>query len=382
MARLLYGNSPADFTLTTAGKVIAGAELTVWTEMVGGTQVTDLLDHDNVACTVVTSDSAGLVRFYGPDGTDSTLWLDSGSGSRLLVRPVNLPQPDIEIGTVTTGAAAATITGGGQDAYTLDFVLPAAGTSSITSDMLVNGTIVNADINAAAAIDRSKISGMPTSSIDNTLPRFDSTAGALQTSGIVVDDNNRLTVPTGSAAGYGFVSGALRLSGTGAPESTVTAPPGSTWQQTDSTTTDSGVLLWHKKSGTGSTGWVPGPFAATGWRLIPYTDGAANWTAGNLYVRRKNDIVAVIADNIGMSAITTIYSLPTGFQTTLNRPASTILREGASVGLPYWFAINAASVCCWGAALSGTFSASYRFSGQFTFMTNDVWPSSLPGSAV
>src|SRR5574343_1673795 len=102
MARLLYGNSPADFAVSTSGLPVSGAVLTVWTAVTGGTQVTDLTDYLGTASTVVTSDSAGLVRFYGPDGVDDTLWLDSGTGSRLLVRPVNLPRTDFEIGTVTT----------------------------------------------------------------------------------------------------------------------------------------------------------------------------------------------------------------------------------------------------------------------------------------
>ena len=65
--------------------------------------------------------------------------------------------------------------------------------SEVTSAKIADGTIVNADINASAAIARSKISGLPTSSTDNTLPRFDSTGGALQTSGVVVDDSNNIS---------------------------------------------------------------------------------------------------------------------------------------------------------------------------------------------
>ena len=60
--------------------------------------------------------------------------------------------------------------------------------------------IANANVSASAAIDRSKISGLPTSSTDNTLPRFDGTGGALQTSGIVVADTTNAMTGVASIA--------------------------------------------------------------------------------------------------------------------------------------------------------------------------------------
>lgn len=146
--------------------------------------------------------------------------------------------PDlVVIGTVSATGSAASIPDG-----------------SITSAKIADGTIVNADISASAAIARSKISGLPTSSTDNTLPRFDSTGGALQTSGIVVDDNNRLRVASGSSGGLEIgSSGVLTLSYTGDP-SGVTAPVGSTWRQTDANSTYGNLsgLLWNKVD-TGTT---------------------------------------------------------------------------------------------------------------------------------
>src|SRR5574343_75169 len=117
MARLLYGNSPADFTTAPTGRLLPGSVLTVWTAVTGGTQVTDLQYSLGNATTVVTSDEYALVRFYGPDGENDTLWLDGGTGVRLLVRP-----------------------------------------SVITAE-LGDGSVMDEDINAAADIARSKIAG-------------------------------------------------------------------------------------------------------------------------------------------------------------------------------------------------------------------------------
>jgi hypothetical protein len=393
MARNLYGCTSADFTLTESGRVVAGATATVWTARTGGTQITDLTDLDGDAITSVTSDADGGIRFYGVDGDKDAYWLDTGTGTRIAVRPVNLtgetgPTPDLTIGTVTTGTAAATITGTAEDPV-LNLTLPTAGANgvntaaiqdgAVTSAKIADGTIVNDDINASAAIARSKISGLPTSSTDNTVARFDSTAGAIQTSGVVIDDNNRLTVATGATGGYGFASGAVHLSGTGSPEGVVTAAPGSTWLQTDATTDVKGWIRWVKATGTGNTGWVAGPEADTGVRNISYTSGLANWTAGTLRLRRMGNIVSVRADGVRMAAIGTIYNLPTGFKASpFGEAVGTVMREGAATGNPYWMAIVAANVANYGAALAGTFSATHRFYGEWVFQTADAWPSTLP----
>ena len=117
MARLLYGATSGDYTMTAGGRVIPNAEIEIWDAIEGGTQITDLTDYDGNPCTVVTSGADGLVRFYGPDGENDNLWMDSRQGSRLLVRPTVL--------TATIG----------------------------------DGSILDEDIAADADINRSKIAG-------------------------------------------------------------------------------------------------------------------------------------------------------------------------------------------------------------------------------
>ena len=313
MARYLYGGTAADVTTTQAGRLVTGATLTVWDSQSGGTQITDLQDATGTAATVVTSDAYGRVLFYGPDNDTRSFWLESNVGGRLLVRP------------------AASIMPANDSVDTVHLK-----NGSVTSAKIADGTIVNADVNAAAAIDRSKISGLPTSSTDNTIPRFDGTGGALQTSGIVVDDNDNVTSPgsiraeksgtcavtarstgseayltaagtnawvqfqsgsqvlrfavfaigdelrirrydgsggfladslvidrtngrvrlgdAGSAGGLEFGSSGPRImSGSGSPNSVVSAPVGSLWLRTDG---GSNTTLYVKESGTGNTGWV------------------------------------------------------------------------------------------------------------------------------
>jgi hypothetical protein len=249
--------------------------------------------------------------------------------------------------------------------------------SAVTSAKIADGTIVNDDINASAAIARSKISGLPTSSTDNTVARFDSTAGAIQTSGVVIDDNNRLTVATGATGGYGFASGAVHLSGTGSPEGVVTAAPGSTWLQTDATTDVKGWIKWVKATGTGNTGWQAGPEADTGLREIA-VDGT-NWS-GNLRYRRIGNMVwyRTIALTMGVGIASgsawTAAVVPAGFRmqgdliiptrNTGSGQVSGMLIAGSGAGSYY-----------------GTLTAGQAiiFGGVGT--TADAWPSSLPGSA-
>jgi hypothetical protein len=242
------------------------------------------------------------------------------------------------------------------------------GTADNTYDNLGVGTNDTVLLAASGETKGVKWAQVPTAAIQDGAV----TSAKLATSG-------RFVFPTGAANGFGFTSGASHLSGTGSPEGVVTATPGSTWLQTDATTDVKGWIRWVKATGTGNTGWVAGPEADTGVRNISYTSGLANWTAGTLRLRRMGNIVSVRADGVGMAALATIYNLPTGFRASpFGEVIGTVMREGATTGNPYWMAIALANVVHYGAALSGTFSASYRFYGEWVFQTADAWPSTLP----
>lgn len=231
---------------------------------------------DAVLCVNVGTESApDLVVVGTVSATGSAASIPDGSITSAKIADGTIVNADI------SGSAAIAKTKIAGTAIT------AADSGTVTSAMIADGTIVDGDINASAAIARSKISGLPTSSTDNTLPRFDSTAGALQTSGIVVDDNNRLRVASGSSGGLEIgSSGVLTLSYTGTP-SGVSAPVGSTWRQTDANSTYGNLtgLLWNKVN-TGTT-------LGTDWlvdfegRWIDWTPTLTNITRGTGYSQRN-----------------------------------------------------------------------------------------------
>jgi len=167
VARNMYGATSADFTLTSGGRVVPGATLTIWSARTGGTQITDLLDVDSVATTTVTSDADGSIVYYGPNDDKTVHWADSGVGGRIAIRPVDITgdPPVLSIGTVGTGTAAASLTGT-SEAPVLNLTLPSAGANgvntaaiqdnAVTSAKIADGTIATADI-ADGAVTYAKL---------------------------------------------------------------------------------------------------------------------------------------------------------------------------------------------------------------------------------
>ena len=88
MARSLYASTPGDYIIDVAtGNPRPLVPVEVWDSRTSGTQVTDLLNILGETITEVLSNDQGLVQFYGPDNETDPLWLDTGTGSRMLVRP-------------------------------------------------------------------------------------------------------------------------------------------------------------------------------------------------------------------------------------------------------------------------------------------------------
>ena len=171
------------------------------------------------------------------------------------------------------------------------------------------------------------------------------------------------------------VNNAVDLSGTGSPEGVVTAAPGSTWLQTDATTDVKGWIKWVKATGTGNTGWVAGPEADTGWRLVT----AALGSASDLLVRRQGRLISVksttyTAPGGGLSYGTGFYSPPTGFRNT--RQESGVGRNGTSGSV-----VVVTGDETYGLYFLATLAASDPVYFSLSYTTDDAWPSSLPGSA-
>lgn len=91
--------------------------------------------------------------------------------------------PFMRLGATQTITGAKTLTGSlSATGGTVTVATASAGDNDTSA---ASTAFVTTAVNAKSAA----------SSTDNTLPRFDSTAGDLQTSGIVVDDSNNMTVP-------------------------------------------------------------------------------------------------------------------------------------------------------------------------------------------
>ena len=564
MTRYLYGGSPADFTTTARGHIEPNVTVTVWTEQVGGVQVTDLLTFEGTPCASVNSgDAGGPVQFYAEDGMRESLWLDSGRGSRLLIRPVNLPTAEFEIGTVTTGTAGVTLTPDGDDAYTMDLVLPSAGAngvdtaaiqskavtaakiaddtitaaqiaanavgaseladnavdtaaiadSAVTSAKIADGTITSTDVAADTFAAFGEVGNLLTANqasgtetLTNTtgfgvfgghaiaastwgpgvapaalLCTFSGTGaggpavgapgggatapatipvtgGAVHTFQVSLRadenapftiaiywyqsngttaastasvDSGQFTSPTTAATfrltatapanaakasvyirrvsgANGIVwafnqfsfhrgvagtwampgvpitgqshiatNGAYVTSGTVAPEGVITAPPLSRYLQTSGAMTATGAMEWVKATGTGSTGWVAGAEADTGWRDISSLL-VNDWT-GALRVRRVGTSLMFASSGITGSAATnnTFVTLPSGF-----RPSqlSVLAAENGAFETGIVLCRNYTGTCdirrsFWTTALSNAIWWAAQIPAEST------WPSSLPGVA-
>ena len=171
-------------------------------------------------------------------------------------------------------------------------------------------------------------------------------------------------------------NGAVHLSGTGTPEGVITAAPGSTWLQTDSTTDVKGWLRWIKATGTGNTGWVAGPEADTGMRDV--SASLLNGWTGTLTIQRVGKTVYLYGKGLSKTSATSdaVYSLLAGFR---SEPQDDIVTTtGIDSGTDGAVGVYISASTAIGIRRS-TLSGNARFTMIWT--TTDPWPSSLPGSA-
>jgi hypothetical protein len=143
----------------------------------------------------------------------------------------------------TTGSCAV---GGlvcaGLTCASLTFAGGATGILHSTAGAVTSSTIVNADVNAAAAIAGTKIN-----------PNFGSQT--VETTGVCNFDEVNAGDITGNlvSAGLLSVSGCTIRADAGTPEGAVTAPVGSLYLRTDGGVS---TTLYVKTSGAGNTGWT------------------------------------------------------------------------------------------------------------------------------
>lgn len=192
------------------------------------------------------------------------------------------------------------------------------------------------------------------------------------------------TLPGGDAGTCAVIDDWGVYRGTGSPEGVVTAPIGSEYVDGSAT---NGAVKWTKLTGTGTTGWRV-TTGDTGWRKISIVTPQVN---GSLWLRRVNDTVYASAEQVPANADAlvvgaapaspeNIYSLPTGFQGGPGAGqgsgnAAPRLAYGVGGGSPSRMMVVSGTISLW----SLTSGVSVTFSTNW--LTNQSWPSTLPGVA-
>ena len=167
----------------------------------------------------------------------------------------------------------------------------------------------------------------------------------------------------------------LGYRGTGSPEGNIAAPIGSVYTDTAAT---NGAIRWIKTTGTGNTGWVV-ERGNTGQRVI-----AHNGEGGTLRIQRIENTVTIGLNEITLAEGTgafILFAVPSGF-----RPLD---RVSLVTHNPRWLDIPSV----WGSynGLPSNFSFLRKMdgsidrptvgtSGTVTFLTDDPWPATLPGT--
>ncbi len=194
-------------------------------------------------------------------------------------------------------------------------------------------------------------------------------------------------IATGAVTAPKILIGAATVgSGTGTPEGVITAAPGSTWLQTDSTTDVKGWIKWVKATGTGNTGWVAGPEADTGWRDV--TASVTGTASGSLHIRRTANVVTLrfisLELNSGSGPVP-LYTFATGFK-VITSALGALRRQTDQTKLQHiWVDPTDVSWQAEYGSVAWTTThptgAGSGMTGVITHTTTDAWPASLPGSA-
>lgn len=174
-------------------------------------------------------------------------------------------------------------------------------------------------------------------------------------------------------------------SGTGSPEGVVTAAVGARYVDTAATT---GAILWVKASGSGNTGWKVS-HADSGWRSIAKADlgNPANITNSfTVRFRRVNDFVTLRVQELTLGAswvndqaAANIITLPTGLAISTKRGADlSIIGRNSSTGGVVFYATSGTTVVPEYGATAGQGTGAVTLS----YLTDDAWFASLPGTAL
>lgn len=152
---------------------------------------------------------------------------------------------DTKVVTYDDGVSWRTVTGGASNDGTK--LLSLGGNLTVSGAYATTLTVTG---NTSVTLPVSGVVVAATAPVtDNAIARFDGTGGAVQNSGITIDDSDKVTL---GAVEFGS-GGPRMMAGTGGP-SGISAPVGSTWRQTNANASHGSLsgLLWTKV-GTGTT---------------------------------------------------------------------------------------------------------------------------------
>lgn len=173
-----------------------------------------------------------------------------------------------------------------------------------------------------------------------------------------------------------YVDGLVPLGsfmGTGSPEGRESAPVGAVY--VDSAATN-GAIRWIKASGTGNTGWRV-EYGDTGWRVHDSVAGGIK--SGRVLIRRKESKVFIHFDNMTPESAGTNISLgrlPVGFRGTALSTRWVMLNGISTVPDIYTGNVSGLGY----ANIYGQFSNAPVLTGTASYLTDETWPSSLPGT--
>ena len=172
------------------------------------------------------------------------------------------------------------------------------------------------------------------------------------------------------------------ISGTGFPEGVTTAPVGTKYIDTNAT---NGAIEWIKATGSGNTGWKTS-YADTGWRDVTgllNPAGGVIINGGTYNLRRINDTVwhkaFSLSTSVNSSGMFALWdAIPGAFivDAYINGKAC----KSNGVAAEYKMIVVGAVIYVSSAA-NGAWLASDALQGIFSGVTNQPWPTSLPGIA-
>ena len=370
----------ASFTTADETKldgIAAGAQVNTVTSVNTRTgAVTGLAEASDV-----TTALAGKVDKTGDvmTGSLAATTFTAGTATDVLGTALSVIRNNVEVGRIDNNASGLRV-----QAQSGSLQLRGTGNTGIAIDASGNAVV-------AGNITGANLSGTNTG--DQPLGSRTITGTTNQvtvTNGDGVSGNPTLSLPqsiatTSSPTFAGLtINGTTYSTGTGFPNGVVSAPVGSIYIDTAIT---NGASSWIKKSGTGNTGWIIDK-GDTGWRDITALFGSQLSTTYNpndygVYIRRKDEVVTInFKCAIGTGYSGSSVGMPAGFKA--GGSSSNTALPFSILNLWQTAGSNTGQV-----QISTTFSfvvftnitAGTRYYGSLTYIANDAYPSTLPGTA-